>query len=95
MTATRPCCPHDHKGWDHPLPLDTIPARHGGGWSCPGIRPDGTDCGYELSTAAVERPGGLVRNLYAAAAAVLEDPADDDARGQLRAAHAAFGGPPP
>ena len=23
----------------------------GGGWSCPGILPDGTDCGYELTVA--------------------------------------------
>lgn len=46
-----PCCPREHRGWDHPLPLDRIPAQYGGGWSCPGITPDGEDCGYQLGVA--------------------------------------------
>ena len=30
------------------MPMDRIPSRYGGGWGCPGILTDGTDCGYEL-----------------------------------------------
>lgn len=58
--TTRPVCPREHRGWDHPLPLDTIPARYGGGWSCPGIRPDGADCGYQLTAAGAEQPAGAL-----------------------------------
>ena len=50
MTAS-PRCPREHRGsWPDGVPLDRI-LTEGGGWSCPGILLDGTDCGFELTMA--------------------------------------------
>lgn len=54
-------CPHEHRGWAGPVPLDRIPARYGGGWVCPGILPDGEACGYEAGTAAAIAAAGTAR----------------------------------
>ena len=40
-------CPNDHRGWAAALPLDRV-LEPAGGWSCPGILLDGTDCGYRI-----------------------------------------------
>jgi hypothetical protein len=36
-------CPREHKG-GHCWPLDRY--LDGSGWKCPGLAPDGSDCGY-------------------------------------------------
>lgn len=41
-------CPRDHRKWGRDVPMDRIPPQFGGGWSCPGILLDGSDCGFEL-----------------------------------------------
>lgn len=41
-------CPRNHRKWGRGLAMDRIPPLHGGGWSCPGILLDGSDCGLEL-----------------------------------------------
>jgi hypothetical protein len=63
-----PTCPRPHRGWDHPPPLDVIPAQYGGGWSCPGIAPDGTDCGYHLAVGAGSPVGAVLQGLLGALA---------------------------
>src|SRR5215472_6718248 len=44
-------CPRDHRKLGRDMAMDRIPLRLGGGWSCPGILLDGSDCGFELTAA--------------------------------------------
>ena len=46
MTAS-PRCPRDHLKLGRGILMDRI-LTDGGGWACPGILLDGSDCGYEL-----------------------------------------------
>lgn len=42
-----PVCPHDHRKWGRDMPMDRILTADGG-WNCPGILLDGSDCGSWL-----------------------------------------------
>ena len=55
----------------------------GGGWSCPGILPDGTDCGFGLTAAG--HPAGReipeAESLRALITEILDSYAATDSRG--------------
>ena len=51
--------------------MDRIPAQYGGGWACPGIALDGSDCGYEIGVVRAA-PAGEADALRALLAEVLD-----------------------
>ena len=53
------------------MPMDRIPAQYGGGWACPGIALDGSDCGYEIGVVRAA-PAGEADALRALLAEVLD-----------------------